>query len=298
MFDLRNDAKESRLFNISLQHPFLVPVSLLLIALLFRIIDIFVLKLDELLGEIILSKLLGFLLVLSYLWAVGKTVSSIGLHRRNIYEAVLIGGVGTALIFVAAFGFQYITLGGADQSPGIMFVAIDPKTGLEGGALFAMFLLFGNVVNSFMEEGLFRGVMLPHFMRSLSFRWANLLQATLFGLWHAVWPIKSLITGKLTLEAAMLEAGGLVLTTTAAGLLFGYLFYKTDSLWAPWLAHTIHNSALNLVHIRTVAGLDADMGLVIPVLVVGYLLLVGWTMVLTRFFDLAPLEQWGREPSG
>jgi membrane protease YdiL (CAAX protease family) len=296
MIDLRNGARELQLYRISQQHPFIVPISLLLIAFVFRIIDIFVLGLDELLGEIILSKLLGFLLVLGYIWAVGKTITSIGLHRRDINEVLLIGGVGTSVIFVAAFGLQYVALGGTDQSPGIVFVAIDPKTGLEGGVLFTMFLLLGNVVNSFMEEGLFRGVMLPHFMRSLSFRWANLLQAALFGLWHAVWPVKSLITGDLTMGAAVTEAVSLVLTTTVAGLVFGYLFYKTGSLWAPWLAHTIHNSALNLVHIRTVDGLDADMGVLIPVLVVGYVLLVGWTMLLTRYFDLAPLEPWGIEP--
>ena len=298
MFELRNGRRGSQLYRISQKHPFIVPISLLLIAFVFRIFDIFVLRLDELLGEIIFSKLLGFLLVLGYVWAVGKTVSSIGLHRRNIYEVVLIGGVGTATVFLAAFGVQFLALGGANQSPGVVFVAIDPKTGLEGGALFAIFLLFGNVVNSFMEEGLFRGIMLPHFMQSLSFRWANVIQAVLFGLWHAVWPAKSLIMSDLTVEAAVMEAVGLVLTTTAAGLLFGYLYYKTDSLWAPWLAHTVHNSALNLIHIRTIQGLDADMGLLIPVLVIGYILLVGWTVLLSRYFDLAPLKQWGIEPSG
>lgn len=295
MTDNRNGTWHSQLYDVSQRHPFIVPISLFLVASVFRIVDIFVLGLDDILGEIILSKLLGFLLVLGYVWAVGKTVSSIGLHRRNIYEVLLIGGVGTGLIFLAAFALQYIALGGADQSPGVVFVAIDPKTGLEGGALFAVFLLLGNVVNSFMEEGLFRGVMIPHFMRSLSFRWANLLQAAIFGLWHAVWPVKDLITGNLTAGAALSEAIGLVLTTTAAGLVFGYLFYKTGSLWAPWLAHTIHNSALNLVHIRTIEGLDADMGLLIPVLVVGYVLLVVWTMRLTRYFDLPPLEPWGEE---
>lgn len=296
MIDIQDRTRHSQLYEVSKQHSIIVSTSLLLIAFFFRIFDIFVLGLDDILGEIILSKLLGFLLVLGYVWAVGKAVSSIGLHRRDVYQVLLIGGVGTGTIFVAAFGLQYVALGGADQSPGIVFVAIDPKTGLEGGILFAMFLLLGNVVNSFMEEGLFRGVILPHFMRSLSFRWANLLQAILFGLWHAVWPVKSLITGDITVGAAVTEAVGLVLTTTAAGLVFGYLFYKTASLWAPWLAHTIHNSALNLVHIRTVEGLDADMGLLIPVLVVGYVLLVGWTMLLTRYFGLAPLEPWGTEP--
>lgn len=290
--DLDGIVRTSTLRDISRRHPFVGSLLLFGLALVFRVIDIFVLRLDELLGEIILSKLLGFFLVIGYLWAVGKTVASIGLHRRAIGKVALIGGVGTTIVFMAAFGFQYMVLSGADQSPGLVFVAIDPKTGLEGGVWFTAFLLLGNVVNSFMEEGLFRGVMLPHFMSTMSFRWANLLQALLFGLWHAVWPAKSLVTGELTAGAALTEAAGLVLTTTAAGLVFGYLFFKTGSLWAPWLAHTIHNSAFNVVHIRTVDGLDADMGILIPVLVVGYVLLVVWTKLLARRFNLPSVESW------
>lgn len=43
------------------------------------------------------------------------------------------------------------------------------------------------------------------------------------------------------------------------GYVFGFLYLQTGSLWSPWLAHTIHNSVLNLLHIRTMAGLDSDV---------------------------------------
>lgn len=56
-------------------------------------------------------------------------------------------------------------------------------------------------------------------------------------------------------------------------------------------------SSLNLVHIRPVDGLDTEMGVLIPALVVGYVLLVGWTMLLARYFVLAPLEREGSEPN-
>jgi membrane protease YdiL (CAAX protease family) len=297
MDSYRERLRGLQVYNLSQRHPFAVPIVLLLVAFVFRIVDIFVLRLDELLGEIILSKLLGFLLVLGYVWIVGKTVASIGLHRRAIDKVILIAGIGTSAIFVAAFGLQFVALSGSDLSPGLVFVAIDPKTGLQGGTLFLVFLFLGNVVNSFMEEGLFRGIMLPHFMRSVSFKWANLLQAALFGLWHAVWPLESLLTGDLTVGAAVTEAVALVVTTAAAGLVFGYLFYKTGSLWAPRLAHTIHNSALNFVHIRTVDGLDADLSVLIPIMIVGYVLLAIWTKLLAQQFDLPSLIPWGEQPN-
>ncbi|MBC8386479.1 MAG: hypothetical protein H8E13_00265, partial [Actinobacteria bacterium] len=63
---------------------------LFLIALIFRIIDIFVLRLDDRLGEIILSISLGFILVIVYLYLTGKSLSYIGLHKQNAAKAFFI----------------------------------------------------------------------------------------------------------------------------------------------------------------------------------------------------------------
>lgn len=63
--------------------PVVVPLMLFAVALALRIIDIFVLGLDERLGEIIVSKALGFALVVAYVWWVGARLSSVGLHSRS-----------------------------------------------------------------------------------------------------------------------------------------------------------------------------------------------------------------------
>ncbi len=43
------------------------------------------------------------------------------------------------------------------------------------------------------------------------------------------------------------------------GIVWGYLYLKTGNLWAAWIAHTLTNTALNLVHITTVDGMDSGM---------------------------------------
>lgn len=53
-------------YRLTLEHPIVTGLVLLLIALGFRIMDIFIFRLDERLGEIILSKSLGFALVLGF----------------------------------------------------------------------------------------------------------------------------------------------------------------------------------------------------------------------------------------
>lgn len=63
------------------------PLALLGIALLLRIIDIYVLCLDERIGEIILSKALGFALAVGYTWWGGQRLSAIGLHTVQVQTA-------------------------------------------------------------------------------------------------------------------------------------------------------------------------------------------------------------------
>jgi len=184
-------------YEWSLRHPILIPIILFIIAVVFKIFDVFVFNIDERLGEIIISKSLGFLLVLGYLWFVGKSVTSIGLHRKYAKEALIIGSSGIILILLFSYGLQFGVLAGAGKDPSLVFTAIDPTAGVTGGAAFALFLLLGNFINSFMEEGLFRGVMLRHFRVSLSFWRANFLQAAFFGIWHLNWPIKQYLTGQL-----------------------------------------------------------------------------------------------------
>ena len=89
------------LYEQSIKHTILVPLMLLFIAVIFKILDVFVLRLDELLGEIILSKSIGFLLVIAYLWVVGKSVTAIGLHGRAAGKALIIGATGVILILLA-----------------------------------------------------------------------------------------------------------------------------------------------------------------------------------------------------
>jgi membrane protease YdiL (CAAX protease family) len=284
----------NRLYQLSLARPILVPLVLLIVAVVFRLVDIFLLPLAEATGEAFLHKALGFLMVLVYLWAVGQPLAAIGLHGRLVGRAIFIGAVGMVLVLFLTFGIQLGVLRASGEQAALAVMAIDNKTGLaREGWGFALWLFLGNLVNSFMEEGLFRGVMLTHFRLRLSPWRANLLQAVVFGLWHLAWPIWRLVYGHADLAAVASEAVIIVLASTVSGLAYGYLYLKTDSLWAPWIAHTISNTTLNLLHIQTSAGLDAGTALLGPVLTVGYLLLLVWTKVWAKRLRMPELKPWG-----
>jgi len=285
------------LYGRSLRHTILIPLILLIIAAVFKVLDVFVFRLDELLGEIILSKSIGFLLVVAYLWAVGKWVTSIGLHGRSVGKALIVGAIGTVLVLFVSYGLQFGVLLGADKQPALVLAAIDPKAGVTGSFAFALFLIAGNFINSFMEEGLFRGVMLRHFRASLSFWRANFLQAALFGIWHLNWPIKQFLTGQLDLGGAAFQAIMLLIATGIYGFAMGYLYLKTDNLWAPWLVHTINNSVQNMVHIRTTDGLDSDMVIFQIVLILSFVAIIPLFRAMAKWFQMPEMKPWGHETS-
>jgi membrane protease YdiL (CAAX protease family) len=281
------------LYDMSTRHVILFPLILFIIAVIFKILDVFVWRLDEALGEIIVSKTIGFLLVVLYLWALGKSLKAIGLHGKSVGKALIIGAIGVVLILFVSYGLQYGVLVGADKEPSFVITAIDPKAGVTGGLYFALFLIVGNFINSFMEEGLFRGVMLRHFRASLSFWRANFLQAALFALWHLNWPIKQYMTGETDLGGLVSASVIMLVATGICGFAMGYLYLKTDSLWAPWLAHTINNSVQNLVHIQTIDGLDSDMMVFQVALTLCLVAVLPLYRAFARRYRMPEVKPWG-----
>jgi membrane protease YdiL (CAAX protease family) len=148
------------------------------------------------------------------------------------------------------------------QEPKLLFSAIDPKAGVTGGLLFALWLVIGNFINSFMEEGLFRGVMLNLTRMRLSIWKSIWLQAALFGIWHLVWVVKWYQTGIVSTPG---EIGmGIVanfLPQICLGLVWGYAYLKTNNLWTAWIAHTLTNTTLNLLHVATLDAMDPGMSI-------------------------------------
>ncbi len=294
---MNKSPRANKWYEWSMRHPILLPVILFIIAVIFKILDVFVFHIDERLGEIIISKSLGFLLVVAYLWFVGKSVTAIGLHSRYMKEALVIGSTGIILILLFSYGLQFGVLVGAGKEPSLVFTAIDPTAGVTGGTAFALFLLVGNFINSFMEEGLFRGVMLRHFRVSLSFWRANLLQAAFFGIWHLNWPIKQFLTGRLDVGGLVSQSLIILIATGIVGFAMGYLYLKTGNLWGPWIMHTINNSVQNMVHIQTIDGLDSDMMVFQIALTFSLVAIILFFKALTKRFQTPEVKPWGQETS-
>ena len=279
---------------LSLARPIVVSLALFFVVVALRYTEVLVPALNALPDKSIVSKVLGFIFVLGYLRVLRKPMSSIGLHSRNFDKAFLIGGLSLIILYAALYGVQFYRLSLAGETPRLVFGAINKETGAMGGLFFTSFYLFGQIVNAFMEEGIFRGVMLPHLMRRFSFWQANALQAFLFGLAHLVWPLSSWARGQATPEEAIAEATSLLIFTTVGGLVFGYLYYRTDSLWTAWFAHLIDNAIGLFFHIQIVSRLNAETD-ILMLASIGFISLVLLAWIVAKRSQLPMLKPWATQ---
>jgi membrane protease YdiL (CAAX protease family) len=288
-----NDSKESVIQKLTLERPILVVFVLFVVALFFRWIDGFVLRLDELVGELILTKSLGFVMVLCFLWLTRRKVKDIGLHSSFLRQSLLIGITTTVVGFIVGYGVEIFIAIQQGKQPSLIFGAIDSKMGVTGGILFALWLLFGNAVNSFMEEGFFRGVVGRLARLRFKFWGTNWFQAFVFSLWHLPWVVKYYQIGQIETSGEIASSIFMhSIPQLFMGIVYGYLYLKTNSLWAPWVAHLISNSVSNFVHVSTSDGLDLLMPLRMSIYLVVMLLSLFWVKKIAEKYQMPEVEPW------
>jgi membrane protease YdiL (CAAX protease family) len=195
------------------------------------------------------------------------------------------------ILYASLYAIQFYRLTLADETPRLVFAAIDRETGTIVGRFFTLFTLVAQVFNAFMEESIFRGMILPHLMLKFRFWKANVLQALLFGLAHLVFPLSGWASGQATAAEAAAEAAFLMAFTTIGGLVFGYLYYRTDSLWTAVFAHLIDNVIGLFFHIQTASRLNAETD-ILMLASLGFVALVILAWAVARRSRLPTLKPW------
>ena len=118
------------------------------------------------------------------------------------------------------------------------------------------FILLFNVLNVWMEEGLFRGLFTRLLRERYDCRMTIFITALLFGLWHLIMPVRSFIEGQMKLAPMLLLGAGYVALTFVYGLKMSFLYRMTGSVWAGLSEHFFNNSIINIVHVVSSMGSD------------------------------------------
>lgn len=170
----------------------------------------------------------------------GLTLTSIGLDRRHLRRAALVGLAGMGLV---AVGF-----GIAMAVPALRPVFHDERMGTLGlGGLLWVMLIRVPLGTVLLEELAFRGVLPALFGGGEEWRWGPVLASSaLFGLWHVL-PSLALrqneavdaIFGDVPVAVMSLAA---VLAAAGAGVVLHWWRHTGRGLLAPALVHTATNS--------------------------------------------------------
>ena len=146
---------------------------------------------------------------------------------------------------VLGIGTMALILGGyALLSPWLDLSAVPAAMAANGGITADNFLYVGTWIalcNSLMEEIFFRGFAFLQLKRVSSRRFAYVVSAAAFSLYHA-----AIVDGWVSPALYLLMLAALFVY----GLFFAWLDERDGRIWASWLMHMGANVAINLIGMR------------------------------------------------
>ena len=233
-----------------------------LLCLSVRFVEYFLIETDQTaIGENVLHKAVGIILLALVLKRVNLSWSDIGFQRDGFISGILKGLLLGNLCFAVSFGLELGILA-LQGNPAHLEIYIGSFS-LTGSQIknteFVFFLLciLFNIVNVWMEEGVFRGLFMKTLSETKPFMAANFFAAFLFGIWHIVMPIRSYMNGEMPFAAMVLMGIGYIILAGIMGIKWGFLYRITGNLWAGLGDHLFNNTvATNMLHVVSQNGVD------------------------------------------
>lgn len=227
-----------------------------------RFVEYFLIETDKTaIGENVLHKVVGIIFLALALKKINLTWRDIGFQRNGFVSGILKGLLLGSVCFSVSFGLE-LAIFILQGNPAHLEIYISGFS-LTGSQMkntdFVFFLLcvLFNIVNVWMEEGVFRSLFLKMFSKTKPFMQANFIAAFLFGIWHIVMPIRSYVNGEMSFAAMVLMGIGYIILAGIMGIKWGLLYRITGNLWAGLGDHLFNNTvATNMLHVVSLKGAD------------------------------------------
>ena len=227
-----------------------------------RFVEYFLIETDKTaIGENVLHKVVGIILLALVLKKVNLTWGDIGFQKNGFVSGILKGLLLGSVCFAVSFGLELAILA-LQGNPAHLEIYISSFS-LTGSQIkntdFVFFLLcvLFNIINVWMEEGVFRGLFIKTFSEAKPFMQANFIAAFLFGIWHIVMPIRSYVNGEMPFAAMVLMGIGYIILAGIMGIKWGLLYRITGNIWVGLGDHLFNNTvAANMLHVVSLKGAD------------------------------------------
>lgn len=220
-----------------------------------RLIEYFIIRTDEtVISENFLHKLFGIILLAIILRSLQSNWESIGFIRNGIISGIVKGFALGGFCFIVAYSIECLILYHINQNVSLAFYisgfSLNGETAKQDSILFLSLCVVFNLINVWMEEGIFRGLFMKILAPKLSFICATLLIALLFGIWHWVMPLRDYMDGNTSLPNLLIMGIGYIILAGIMSIKWSVLYRITGALWVGLGDHLFNNVIVtNLLHV-------------------------------------------------
>ena len=153
----------------------------------------------------------------------------------------------------------------------------------QTGIVFIFLCIIFNIINVWMEEGIFRGLF-TKILEDISYNTSLFLIAFLFGIWHLVMPFRDYLEGKSSISNLLVMGIGYVVLAGMMSIKWSLLYRMIGSLWMGLGDHLFNNVISNLLHV--VSNNEVDNMQIVRILI--------W-QILSFVIVLVIYKKWERE---
>lgn len=253
---------ESKLINTKLK-TILAVLIIYVICFAFRALEYFVIRTDQtFFGEAFIHKLIGIGLMIGAVFLFRYKFADIGFKTGKSFFDIIRGLIFAIIVFIIAYGVEIIILAASKNLQAVeLYVTAYSLDGGEEvkrtGFIFFFICVVGNIINVLMEEGVFRGLFQKMLSDKYKFLVAGIIASILFGLWHIMAPLRSLIDGNKSVGGFIGESAMLIGTSALVGFKFAMMGKLTGNLYMGMGDHFVNNTIVNILHVINKEG-EAD----------------------------------------
>ncbi|MBQ0065270.1 MAG: CPBP family intramembrane metalloprotease [Firmicutes bacterium] len=243
------------------KYPILSCISIFMVCAGVRIIEYFGIRTDEtFFSENFIHKIFGIVLLYGFLRFCNLTWQDIGFKKGKVFPKLGNGFLLGTVCFFAAYSIECLILYFMNHNVHLEFYVsgfsltndMEKQTGIG----FILLCILFNVVNVWMEEGVFRGLF-SNILKDKTFKTNCFAVALLFGIWHFVMPLRDYLDGNSSLINMLVMTIGYIFLSGIMSIKWSLLYKISGNLWIGLADHLFNNVIVtNLLHV--VSSKEAD----------------------------------------
>ena len=251
--------------------PIISCIVIFLVCSIARITEYFFIRTDEsILAENFTHKVFGIVVLVAVLFLAKLSWKDIGFTKtkvvQNVFKGLLLGTACFSIAYLIEVIILYCMNGNVQLAFYTSSFSLNSEAVIQGSIGFILLCIGFNLINVWMEEGIFRGLFHRILSEKISFTASMFFTALLFGVWHWVMPMRDFIEGKSSIGNLLVMGIGYIILSGIMSIKWSMLYKITGSLWMGLGDHLFNNVVVtNLLHV--ISNGEADSMQIVRILI-------------------------------